>query len=85
MKIQHLFLSITAKIPHIKNLNYPSCINCAHFTQNVQTHTDFAKCKKFGRMDLVSGEITYEYASVTRKYDDHCGEKGFFYEEAPKK
>ena len=85
MKIPYLFLAITSKNPYIKNLNYPACINCVHFTQNEQLNVDYAKCKKFGRMDLVSGEIKYDYASLCRNFDDKCGEKGFFYEEKTNK
>ena len=85
MKIPYLFLAITSKIPYIKNMNYPACINCVHFTQIERLNPDYAKCKKFGRMDLVTGEITYEYASISRRFDDYCGEKGFFYEEKVKK
>jgi hypothetical protein len=88
MKISHLFMAITAKVPHIKNLNYPICVKCNHYAPATSAEPylepRFGKCKKFGEMSKVTGEINYDYASICRENDNKCGEKGFFYEEAPK-
>lgn len=38
------------------------------------------KCSKFGKKDLVTGDITYEWAAVCRTLDRKCGESGkYFY------
>jgi hypothetical protein len=86
MKVKYLFLALTSNIPHIKNLNYPVCAKCVHYDEfdHHNPIPEYSRCKKFGKMDLVSGQIKYDYASICRDNDDKCGEKGFFYEEKPK-
>ena len=88
MKISYLYMAIAAKIPYIKNLNYPTCVKCVHFVPATRAEPylepRFGKCRKFGAMSMVTGEINYDYASICRNDDYKCGEKGFFYEEAPK-
>lgn len=38
------------------------------------------KCSLFGKKDLVTGDITYEWAAVCRTLDRKCGESGkYFY------
>lgn len=41
-------------------------------------HT-FAKCKKFGIADLVSNEISYDYADICRITNTKCGTNGAYY------
>jgi hypothetical protein len=81
-------MALNVKIPQIKNSNYPVCFNCAHFIKyqdsNLNNDQEFGLCKKFGKMNFVSGKVKHDYASHCRDDDRKCGEKGFFYEEAPK-
>ena len=67
----------------IRNSGLPICINCAHFIPHKMTDpydhyrvSQYGKCAKFGETDLVSGEITYKYASTCRSFEDLCGKKG---------
>lgn len=89
MKISYLFMALNVKTSQIKNSNYPICFNCAHFIKYQDSNLDndhraFGKCKKFGKMDLVSGEVKHDYAEHCRNDDRRCGEKAAFYEESPK-
>ena len=89
MKISYLFMALNYKNPLIKNSNYPACFNCAHFIKyqdsNLNNDQEYGLCKKFGKMNLVSGQVKHDYASHCRDDDKKCGEKGDLYEEAPKK
>jgi len=64
-------------IPKIKNMEYPICKNCKHFIP----HKDisFSRCSFFGTKDVVTGEIVYKYADLTRN-DGECGVSGKYYE-----
>jgi hypothetical protein len=42
---------------------------------------EYAKCLKFGKIDLVTGEIKHDYASITRMDSYKCGYKAIYYEE----
>lgn len=46
---------------------------------------EYAKCLKFGKIDLVTGEIKYDYASFARLDSTKCGYKALFYEEKEQK
>jgi hypothetical protein len=41
-----------------------------------------SKCSQFGKKDLITGEITYEYADLSRMTDDKCGLEGRNYYES---
>jgi len=75
----------------ITNVGLPICSNCIHFIEYKNNYpydpvpdSSFSKCKKFGIMDLVTGEITYKYANLCRESETKCGIKGIFYEENKK-
>lgn len=58
----------------------PLCINCSHFIThhtncsfNDILNNSYAKCKLFGRIDMVSGEVHYSKASLCRQIDNLCG------------
>lgn len=66
---------------------YPICKNCVNFIENPVYGSDittYSKCKVFGDKNLVSGEITYRFASIIRDFDEYCGRKGKYYQETPK-
>jgi len=71
----------------IKNLHSPKCHMCKHFipgdSANLFFASDshaFAKCKKFGDADLVSGKIKHDYAESCRSIESKCGQNGTRYE-----
>jgi len=55
------------------------CINCKHFIP------DRRECVIFGKTELVSGEIDYDYASSARNDDEKCGTAGKYYIEEDNK
>lgn len=89
--MKFLFLTLCKGVPIIKHLNVPTCVNCLHYIEYVQNSptvnydTLYAKCRNFGKKNLVSGKINYEYASISRHSENMCGEKGKYYEENPDK
>jgi hypothetical protein len=71
---------ITKRLPKL-------CIDCKYFIgDNIRwpdespDHTNFGKCKLFGKTDLVTGDIKYEYARLAREDDTMCGKRGKFFE-----
>ena len=78
---------IAKKLPNL-------CINCKHFIDNKLGDDDYdpdydhdygynnsyTQCKLFGTIDLVKGEIEYDYAKTVRENKDLCGENGKYYE-----
>jgi len=67
----------------IKNLHAPKCHMCKHFIPGDYFANDspmFAKCKKFGNSDLVSGKINHDYAESCRSIESKCGTNGSRYE-----
>ena len=52
----------------IKNQYKPICGNCKFFIPNKN------ECRKFGDVDIITGEYTYETATSVRNDEDKCGE-----------
>ena len=85
-----LKLIFSNKIPFmkkafIKNTNLPICSNCKHFIEykrrdDLLPDITLSKCKKFGAVNIVTGEIKYEYADRCRHDKDKCGIYGDEYE-----
>jgi len=67
----------------IKNFNVPICKNCVYFRpyKNDVKFYDLGKCTKFGKMDIISGIIEYNYAFNCRTSEDLCSFNGSFFEE----
>jgi hypothetical protein len=63
----------------IKNLSVPKCITCKNYIPYAVDLDSFAKCKKFGATNLVSGEIYYDYADSCRDSESKCGTNGNYY------
>lgn len=53
---------------------YKFCRNCKYYKHASQDY-----CTYYGKINLVSGEVSYEYASIAREYE--C--KGEKYEDKP--
>lgn len=68
--------------PIIKNNDVPICKNCIYFENCKSTKNyDLGKCTKFGKINIISGNIEYDYAFAMRNSEDHCGKKGLYFEE----
>jgi hypothetical protein len=63
----------------IKNLHTPKCITCKQFIPDSLDSSTFSKCKKFGKANLVSGEIIYDFADSCREIESKCGQNGTHY------
>ena len=63
----------------IKNLNTPKCITCKHFIPDSFGSPTLSKCSKFGKANLVSGEISYDFAESCRESESKCGTNGTQY------
>lgn len=51
------------------------CTNCKHYI------ADTKRCALFGETDLVTGEVDYDRACVTRIDDKKCGENATYFDE----
>ena len=67
----------------IINSKVPICKNCVYFKpyEYDDTFYDLGKCRKFGKIDIVSGIIEYRYACTCRTSDNLCSFNGTYYEE----
>ena len=67
----------------IINSKVPICKNCVYFKpyKNDEKFYDLGKCRKFGKIDIVSGIIEYKYAYNCRTSDNLCSFNGTYYEE----
>lgn len=63
----------------IKNIHAPKCATCKHFIPDSLDSAAFSKCEKFGKVNLVSGEIKYDFADYCRDSDSKCGQNGTYY------
>ena len=60
----------------ITNLHSPKCITCKNFIPDSFGSPIFSKCKKFGKANLVSGEISYDFTDSCRDTESKCGTNG---------
>lgn len=68
----------------IKNINVPSCRNCIHYKPNLNFNdftSSLSKCDKFGEKNIITDEITYNYADSCRDKESLCGKNGKYFEE----
>ena len=62
------------------------CKQCVHFRKNPKfwsfghNAVVFGKCQKFGKTDLVTGEVELAFASICRENEALCGAKGALFE-----
>jgi len=61
----------------IKNIQYPTCISCKYFLEQPTSH--LSKCKKFGYMDVITGNIAYETVAKSRIHDTMCKMEGVYH------
>lgn len=67
----------------INNVNYPECKNCKYYKPDslFDYRSSLNKCKYFGKKDIISGKILYDYADLSRKDENKCGIEGKCFEE----
>lgn len=76
-------LGSSVRFHTIRKFQYPACVNCAFFIKpihNSHENLHYGKCKKFGEMDLVTGFIDYDYATLCREDTKKCGWRGTEYQ-----
>lgn len=62
-------------LPKIKNVEFPVCKECVYYIE----HKDYllSRCAFLGEKNIITGNITYKYADLSRTGD--CGESGKYY------
>jgi len=69
---------------YIRNKELPICSNCLYFIEHknnypydpIPSNERYGKCKKFGEVNMITGEIEYDLASNCRFNDSKCGKFG---------
>ena len=88
MKLSFLFsfFSLSPKNSIIENEAYPVCKNCVYYQPHLLDalfHNRMGKCTKYGKKEVVSGIIQYEFASMCRLSKYKCGITGNDFVERP--
>ena len=71
----------------IRNAKLPSCLSCLHFIEHTNNYPydplpsndQHGKCKQFGEVIFVTGEIEYDLARDCRVDVSKCGPVGSLY------
>jgi hypothetical protein len=83
MKILYLLFIIVNSEKIIKNINIPSCRNCIYYKPSYSS-SDFTasynKCNKFGDKNIITNEISYDFANMCRNDENKCGHEGKYFE-----
>ena len=71
----------------IKNIHLPSCKNCIHYKPSLlhEFTSPFSKCENFGVKDIITDEITYDYADSCRADETRCGKDGTYFQPEKKR
>lgn len=66
----------------IKNVNVPSCRNCIYYKPPYYSDysVSFSKCNKFGTKDVITDQIVYDFADMSRQNENKCGNEGKYFE-----
>ena len=79
MKLLYILFVVVNSEQFIRNFNTPSCKNCVYYRPSI--HNEFTstlnKCTLFGEKDIITDEITYDYADTCRRDEKKCGLFGF--------
>lgn len=87
MKYSYLFLCLCL-LPingerFIQNINIPSCRNCVNYKPNYFSEP-LSRCDKFGKKNIITDEISYDFADICRRDESQCGNEGKYFEEESK-
>lgn len=87
----HKFIKRTLSIQKIfiRNKELPICSKCVHFIEHTNNYpydpepsdAYYGKCKKFGEINVITGQIMYDSARISRLDDSKCGHSGSQYTE----
>lgn len=77
-------LSVALFVPKtsfIQNVEFPSCKDCVHYkpkpySRILHDNSTYARCSLFGNKDVISGKVSFEYASVCRSSEVKCSING---------
>jgi hypothetical protein len=77
-------LSTIVRIDKTKN-NYKLCKDCKNFLPTMygdkfDIGNHMGRCNLYGKINLISGEIDHEYASIARSFSDMCGINATYFE-----
>jgi hypothetical protein len=66
----------------INNHKLPACANCKFFEPSKYGEFNSASgiCMFFGEKNIVTNEITYSYAELSRNNENKCGINGTYFE-----
>jgi hypothetical protein len=76
------YLLVVGNSNQIKNSAFPSCKNCIHHRPSIFSDnyiSTFSKCSYFGKKDIITDNIEYDFADSCRQQNDKCGNEGKFY------
>ena len=80
MRCSHFLLFCMANGEKIiRNMNKKSCKDCIYFKPGLLGY-GLEKCEKFGTKNIITNEITYEFAESCRNDENKCGEYANFFE-----
>ena len=66
----------------IKNIDIPSCRNCVYYRPNYFSEP-LSRCDKFGEKNIITDEISYDFADICRDNESKCGKEAKYFEEEP--
>ena len=69
--------SVYSKI--IKYAYIPECSQCLHFSKPTGANIDLGICSKFGKKNIISGNIIYFFARDCRNLSELCGIDGKYF------
>lgn len=67
----------------ILNEHVPSCKNCFFYipsTDDKDFTSTYSRCNKFGKKDIITNKITYDYVETSRNDFSKCGVEGKYFE-----
>lgn len=84
MNLKYLLFSVlfykinSTKI--IRNMNIPSCRNCVYFELSPRNTDTISRCSKFGTKNIITDEISNDFADYCRNDENKCGFEGKYFE-----
>lgn len=66
----------------IKDNELPTCRYCKYFVpfENKEQYS-LGRCSLFGKKNIITGEVTYEFADICRLTPNKCGYNGSLYQD----
>jgi hypothetical protein len=67
----------------IKNGHFPACKNCIHYRPTIFSNdytSSISKCANFGNKDIITDQISYDFADSCRNDKNKCGLEGKYFE-----